>query len=286
LSEAATYLERRGVSSPRLSAECLLGKVLDLERINLYVNFDRPLTRDELAAYRSLLKRRAAGEPLQYITGEVEFFDCKLRVDPRVFIPRPETEQLVENILELLAGMPEPPGGWRIADVGTGSGAIAVALAVKLERSRVFASDISRPALELAECNARVNGVDSRISFLAGDLFRPFSPGDHGRFDLIVSNPPYVAEAEFPGLPREVRDFEPRVALVGGPAGSEILAEMVAAAPEFLKPGGIVALEIGDNQGARVARMLLEDGRYNSVRVEKDYAGRDRMVFARGVSIA
>lgn len=278
---AADYLKKRGSSSPRLDAELLLAHVLGLDRVGLYVNFDRPLTRAEVDAFRDALRRRGQGEPVAYIVGEKPFLTTSLLVTPAVLIPRPETELLVEAAVGWLRGQPGPQL-W-VADVGTGSGAIAVGVALGEPRARVVAVDISPEAADVARRNVARHGLEDRVQVLVGDLLSPwFSglPGGPGRLDAVVSNPPYVATDELAALPRDVRDFEPRLALDGGPDGLAVYRRLIPMATAALRPGGLLALEIGAAQGTAVAGMLAASGAWTGVRVEKDYGGHDRVVLA------
>lgn len=276
------FLEERGVNEPRLSAEHLLADVLDCRRLDLYLRFDRPLSSDEVDSYRSRVKRRLAGEPVQYITGVTGFRGLELAVDRRVLVPRPETERLVAEVLEWAraeaARGRAPEAGWRILDLGTGSGAIACALALELEGVRiVVASDASRPALEVARGNARRVGAD-RIAWLAGDGLAGFRPG--ARFDAIVSNPPYVAEAERGSLPAEVVEWEPAGALFAGPAGTEAIARLVEEAPAHLRAGALLALEIGSAQERETVSLIERTPGLEFLTVFHDFAGLPRGVLA------
>lgn len=276
------FLEERGVNEPRLSAEHLLAHVLDCRRLDLYLRFDRPLSSDEVDSYRSRVKRRLAGEPVQYITGVTGFRGLELAVDRRVLVPRPETERLVAEVLDWAraeaARGQAPEAGWRILDLGTGSGAIACALALELEGIRiVVASDASRPALEVARGNAGRVGAD-RIAWLAGDGLAGFRPG--ARFDAIVSNPPYVAEAERASLPTEVVEWEPAGALFAGPAGTEAIARLVAEAPAHLRAGGLLALEIGSAQEREAVSLIERTAGLEFLTVFHDFTGLPRGVLA------
>jgi release factor glutamine methyltransferase len=262
------YLERHASPTPRLDAELLIGHALGLSRIDLYVHHDRPLSEPELAAVRALLERRAAREPIAYIIGSWGFRGLTLAVDRRVLVPRPETEQLVDLCLELVGGAEAAS----VLDVGTGSGAIALALKAERPGWRVAGSDASADALELARANGAALGLD--VEWLSGDLLEPAA----GRsFDLVVSNPPYIAEAEITGLEPEVRDWEPRQALVAGPAGNELLERLVAGAPAALAEGGRLVVECGAGQAQAVAAGMRGAG-YGQVDVRRDFAGIERMV--------
>ena len=262
------YLRRGGVERPRFEAEELLAHALEVERLALYLEPERVLTEEELARFRSLVARRRAGVPLQYLLGEVEFMGLPLRVDGRALIPRPETEELVELILREI----DPKSGWEVLELGTGSGAIAIALAKFLPHSRITATDISAEALELAQENAARNGVEGRIKFFESDWFAQVV----GEFDLIVANPPYVGGEEIDRLPREVREHEPRRAWDGGERGMEALQRIIAEAPAHLSSGGRLYLEIGAGQGEGVRELLLTTGAYDGIEVFQDLGGRER----------
>lgn len=272
LDWTAGRFEREGVESPRVDAEVLLVHTLKLERIRLYMDFDKPLAVEELATYRALVKRRLTGEPVAYITGQREFWSQTLEVGPAVLVPRPETELLVELALKRCGEERAPV----LADVGTGSGAIAVALASELPGATVYALDCSAEALEVARRNAERHGVE--VTLLQGDLLEPLA--DAGPLDLVVSNPPYVTTAEMEDLPRHVREFEPRGALHAGADGLDIYRRLVPAALDALAPGGHLLLEIGCTQGEAVSGLLEEAG-FQEVAVHQDLAGLDRVVTGR-----
>jgi len=266
LSEAAGVLDEAGCPSPQADAEWLLAHVLGRSRTQLHLN-GIAVSREDLGRFRELLARRARREPLAYILGEWGFRRLTLAVDPRVLIPRPETEIVVERCLALLQGVREPT----VLDVGVGSGAIALAIADERPDSRVVGTDASRGALEVAEENRKRAAIDGRVSFVHGDLVA----GEPGPFDLVVSNPPYVSAGELPGLEPELR-YEPREALVGE-GGHEAVA---TAAREALAPGAPLVLEVGDGQAASVARLLTSLG-YGDVRISQDLAGCERVVDGR-----
>ena len=268
---AAGYLAEKGVATPRLDAEVLLAHVLGVPRIRLYTEFDKPLEPAEVAAYREAVRRRARREPVAYITGEREFWSLGLRVDRRVLIPRPETEVLVERCL------PRMGAAGVLLDLGTGSGAVALALLSERPGWRAVGVDASAGALEVARENARRLGLGERAEFLEGDLYEPVAGR---RFDLIVSNPPYVPSAELDRLEPEVCRYEPRRALDGGPDGLSVIRRIVAGAAEHLADGGLLALEIGAGQGPAV-RALIEGAGLGRVEILPDHAGRDRVAAAR-----
>lgn len=267
LKRSTEYLERQGVDSPRPDAERLLAHGLDLTRIELYMNSERPLTEAELELVRRLVQRRAHREPLAYILGEWGFRKLVLKTDARALVPRPETEVLVDRAIALLQGIVEP----RIVDVGTGTGAIALALAQEVPGARVTAIDVSGEALSLARENMERAGLE--LHLLQRDL-REGLPG--GPYDLVASNPPYVEEDELLELEPEVRDFEPRLALVG----EEVPEHVARAALEVLRPGGALVMEMHAER-AEANAALLERLGYTDVRVTTDLAGRDRVVEGR-----
>jgi release factor glutamine methyltransferase len=265
------YLEERGSPTARLDAELLIGHALGLERIELYTNFERPLHEPELAACRALLERRGRREPVAYILGRWGFCGLDLLVDARVLVPRPETEVLVERCVALLRERPDA----RVLDVGTGSGAIALAVKAAVPGALVTASDVSADALAVAAANAEALGLE--VELVQGDLLSSV-PGR--RFDLIASNPPYVTDAEIETLAPEVARFEPRRALVAGPAGTEVLARIVLAAPDALAPDGWLVVECGAGQAAAV-RGLMDAAGAAPTSAERDLAGIERVVCGR-----
>ena len=266
LRRATAHLARTSETS-RLDAELLLAHTLGSSRIELYTDLDRPLNTSELDAYRGLVARRAKHEPVAYLLGEWGFRRLTLAVDRRALIPRPETEVVVGRCLELLRGIEEP----RVLDVGTGTGAIALAIADEHPGAQVTAIDASREALDLARENAARTGL--RIELLHHD-FHMGLPG--GPYDLVASNPPYVEPGDLATLMPDVRDYEPRVALVGEGA----FASIAGGAKDVLRPGGSLVLEVGDGQSAEVTRVLAEQG-YADIVATEDLAGRDRIVQGR-----
>ncbi len=268
LARATAYLERHDVESPRESAEALMMTVLSTDRAGLYAR-SGGLSMGEARTFGRALCQRCAGTPLQHLTGEQAFRRISVAVRPGVFVPRPETEVLVDVALELLDGVQDPV----VVDVGTGTGAVALAVADERPRARVFATDLSPEAVELAGENAARLGLS--VTVLQGDLLEPLPPELRGAVDLVVSNPPYVTEAEYEDLPAEVR-ADPRLALLGGISLHERLA---AEAIGWLRRGGALAVEIGASQGPDVAKVL--EGSYEGVRIVPDLAGRDRIVVGR-----
>ena len=262
------YFAGHGAESPRLDAEVLLSYLLGQKRIFLYVHFDQPLTVDELARYRELVKRRAAGEPVAYICGEKEFMGLAFHVTPDVLVPQPDTETLVEAALDRLKGKEAV----RVADICTGSGAIALALAHYLPGASVAATDISPEAVEIAKGNAERLELSARTEFFTGDLLAPLAGKS---FDAIVSNPPYMPSAEIAGLPREVR-AEPRLALDGGADGLDFYRRLVAESAALLEGGGFLAVECGATQAGAIAEMAAE--RFGKTEILRDLAGKERVV--------
>lgn len=267
LQSTSAYFAKAGVESPRLNIEHLLAHVLAKKRMDLYLEFDRPLNETELHPLRDLVKRRALGEPLQHLMGGVEFMGRHFRSDPRALIPRPETEQLLEKILQKTI---TPPA--RVVDVGTGSGVIALTLAAMWPESEVHAVDVSEAALSLAMDNARSLNLESRVSFHQGSLLEPVS----GTFDLVVANLPYVPAGDIASLSKEVK-HDPVLALNGGADGMFLIRSLVSMAKNQLK--GRLALEIGHAQSEPLAEALAAE-KYHSVSSETDYQGRNRFLFA------
>jgi release factor glutamine methyltransferase len=274
------YLRQKGVDNPRLSAEVLLAHHLKVDRVRLYLEFEKPLNEEELAGYRSLIRRRAIREPLQYITGIQGFWSTELAVRPGVLIPRPETELLVEQSLEIVrgSGILKP----RILDLCTGSGALVVSFGREIGDALLFASDVSEEALAVARENASRLGLGQRIEFLAGDLLGPSR--ERGlSYHLIVCNPPYVASEEMAALMPEVR-HEPALALDGGRGGMAIIERVIGEAPDCLEPGGWLLIEMDPRQVQDALGMIEEAGGYCDQRAVKDYSRRDRVIVARRVT--
>lgn len=272
---ATDDFRKKSLSNPRLEAELLLGDVLGLDRVRLIVSANEELTGDDLRRFRDHILRRRSGEPLAYIVGHREFFGRKFFVDPRVLVPRPDTEILVEAALEktehrALFG--------RALDLCTGSGCIAISFAKRRPTWRVTGVDVSPGAIEVARKNALYHGALWGVRFLTGDLFEPLAPKE--RFELIVSNPPYVASGELEGLEATVRDFEPKLALLGGAAGLDFYPRLAHGARGALVPGGVLAVEVGAGQAAAVESIFLATGFIEPERL-KDYAGHERVVVGR-----
>jgi len=284
------YLEEKGVHGGRLDAELLLAHVLGLKRLDLYLQFDRPLHPRELDTFKALLRRRAAREPLQHILGNAPFRELDLLSDSRALIPRPETEVLVGEVLawardagigleqgprheDEVTPLPRVLNG---VEIGTGTGAIALSLLKEGPFSRVVATDSSSQALALARENAERSGLTAFLELREGSLFEPLASGE--RFHVVVSNPPYIPEGERDQLAPEVRDWEPHCALFAGTEGLDFLIPLVEGALGFLVPGGLLALEVGAGQAGRVARAMDGTGGFSEIRVRPDLAGRERVV--------
>lgn len=269
LTAATDYLARQGVESPRLNAEHLLAHVLEKKnRIELYLEFERPLGERERAPLRDLVRQRGEGLPLQHLLGSVDFLGVSFTSDSRALIPRPETEQLVALLLEM--------GDFhQILDVGTGSGVIALSLALKRPLARATGCDISAAALSLARENAARHGLSERVHFVESDLLENLQ----GPFDLLVANLPYIPAADIPGLSREVR-HDPVLALDGGTDGLDLIRRLVADAPRILAPGASLALEIGHGQGPAV-REWLGNHNFRDISARRDYQNIERFVIAK-----
>ena len=273
---SADYLASKGVESGRLDAEWLLANALGTERLQLYLKYDRPVGPEEREAFKQQLRRRACREPLQYILGRAAFRELELVVDPRALIPRPETEVLVEEVLAWAKDRKSGLG--TVMDIGTGTGAVSVSLAVEGVCEQIVATDISEGALEVARLNAQRHGVEALLDFRRGSLFEIVDAGE--AFDVIVSNPPYVATGERAGLQPEIRDWEPSEALFAGDDGLDVIQPLIAEAPEHLTDGGLLALEVGLGQAERVTRQIDDSGRFEPARVRRDLGGLPRVIMA------
>ena len=278
LNWTADYLKKSGAESPRLDAEVLLAHARGCQRIELYTAFTDTADDKLRGEFRELVKQRAAGKPVAYLVGHREFYSMAFRVSPDVLIPRPETEFAVIAVLDLIKQQ-QPDGPVAVADIGTGSGAISIAIARHCSRSHVVAIDKSAAALEIARQNVADHKLNDRIELLSSDLLDAI-PAER-RFDFIVSNPPYVSEAEWAALAREVRDHEPRLALVGGPTGTEVIGRLIPQAADRLRGGGWLILEISPMIESAVHGLLVGDGRFEAPTTIKDLAGHARIVKAR-----
>ena len=264
---------REGMATPRLDAELLLAETLGLDRVGLYTHFDQPLQPGELARFKELIRRRLRRERVAYILGKREFWSLPLRVTPEVLIPRPDTETLVSEGLKVLA--PLEGKEFRFLEIGTGSGAVSIALAKELPGARGLATDLSPRALAIAQENAREWGVRERLRFVQGDLFEPLKQGEV--FDLIVTNPPYIPREDFPSLPPEVREYEPRIALDGGDDGLDFYRRALPGISDYLTAGGWFLAEIGAGQGPKVLEMGRNNPSLDSFGFAKDLSGIDRV---------
>ncbi len=281
LKEATRFLESNGITHARGNAEQLLSHVLKLDRIELYLKFEQPLSENERETYKQLLRRRAGQEPLQYLIGRTEFMSLPFRVKQGVLIPRPETEVLVEKTIEQIQNRFDQSKTVTCLDIGTGSGNIAVSLAHQLESIGIIAVDVDKEVLTVAEENAEMNGVGDRIEFVLLDIMDEKSVGQINRkFDIVVSNPPYVSEEEYKQLPEDVREHEPKIALDGGQDGLRFYRQMAKVLPELLEKEGLAFFEIGADQAGQV-KTIFEGSFLKNIEIIKDLAGRDRVVYLR-----
>ncbi len=275
ISKSTEFLAKRGVESARLQTELLLAHVLQVPRMKLYLNFERQLTNPELDSLRQLVQRRGQREPLQHILGTASFCGFEMAVNRHVLVPRPETELLAEAGWQFLATLnAEPP---TVLDFGTGSGCLAIALAAKCPTARIIALDVSAEALGIARQNAVRHGVADQIEFRPGDGFAALNSNE--RFDLLISNPPYIPSAEIPTLEPEVRDFDPRSALDGGPDGLDFYRRLAATAKVFLNAPGQIMLEFGDGQAEAICA-LFQAERWSVAAIREDYSRRPRFLIA------
>ena len=274
-----TYLQQRRIETARLEAEVLLAHCLGRERTALYGDHDWRLTADEYADFQHLIARRGAHEPLAYLTGEREFWSLPLAVQAGVLIPRPDTEWVVETALRYARSSRHHRRRCRILDIGTGSGNIAIAVATELAAAAVVAIDISNQALAVAQTNARSCGVADRVTYIRGDLLDPLNPRQ-ARFDLLLSNPPYIPTDELSALPQTVRCYEPRQALDGGPDGLLFYRRLIAEGPQYLSPDGVAIVEVGYNQAGDVSRLFVQSQQWQLLEVVKDYSSTERVVVA------
>ncbi|MGM0471007.1 MAG: peptide chain release factor N(5)-glutamine methyltransferase [Bacillota bacterium] len=278
LQRTTEHFKKYEIESPRLDAEVLLADILDIERINLYVEFDRPLTEEEINEYRKRVVKRSKRIPVAYIIGYQEFMSLKFKVTEDVLIPRPETEHLVEEAKNQIESWDEREE-LTIVDLCTGSGAIIISLAKLLQDSQLelnyIATDLSQSALQVAKENARYHGVYEEINFLTGDLLEPIMELEQ-EIDLILSNPPYIAQDELQNLQPELQ-HEPELALVGGSEGLKYYRQIITDAWQLLAADGIIALEIGANQRFEVNKLLSDNG-YTNLEVVNDYAGKPRVI--------
>ena len=273
------YFEEKGVDAPRLSAELLLCHVLGLERIQLYTLYDRVVDQQQLAQLRALVKRAGEHEPIAYLVGRCEFYSLPLTITQDCLIPRPETEHLVEKAISFLR---QRQGGQHVLDLCTGSGCIAAAIAKNVKDVHIAATDISDAALKVAAENMEKLKLTDKVRLLCGDLFEPIIEGlGEARFDLIVSNPPYVSEVEYEILDKNVKDYEPANALLAGADGLDVYKRIAEQVDDFLKPDGALMMEIGYAQGPAIGELHENTGVFKAVTIEKDFANNDRIVIAK-----
>lgn len=278
LGKATSFFQEAGIQTARLDAQVLLADILGMDRLHLYVNYDRPLEQHEVNAYRQAVVRRAKRVPVAYITGKKEFMSLEFKVTPAVLVPRPETELLVETASELLKRRDDQGEGAVVADVGTGSGVIAVCLAKLPEVKMVWAIDVSPDALAVARYNGKEHGVNSKVQWVQGDLLQPLLKAGV-KVDMVVTNPPYIPTEAIGSDCTEVR-WEPKTALDGGKDGLKYYRLLAAQVPRVLREGGWLCMEIGFDQGPSVSQLLEATGRFGQVRVVTDLAGHDRIVVA------
>ena len=277
---AKNLLQEHNIDSPSLDAEVILSHLLDYKRIDLYIHPDKPVEDTVVMHYKEAIRKRSQRVPLQYITNHAEFMSLDFYVDERVLIPRPETELLVEAVIKR-AQMLTHKNEIVIVDIGVGSGNIAITLAKKIDKARIFAIDISPDALAVAKINAQRHQVLDKITFLCGDIFKPLEGyGIESKISFIVSNPPYISSNEFNSLQKEVRDFEPYVALISGQDGLQMFKRIIANTNTWLKPGGYVIFEAGEKQARKVARLLEDRGCFKKADFLKDYQHIYRIVIA------
>ena len=294
LEWTTSFLKSKGSESPRLEAEVLLAFASGKSRVDLYVCYDEEPNETVRAAFRDLVRRRGRGEPVAYLVGKKEFYSLDFKVDRRVLIPRPETEQLVLETVEFVkkrdkvfgkadkerAASSEVGRTWRFCDVGTGSGCLAVALAKNVANCSVTALDLSEEALEVARENAAAHSTSDRVAFVRSDLFDALRSQKDALFDVVVSNPPYVSDEEYAALEPTVRLYEPKIALLGGPTGAELPIELVRQAPDFLARGGRIFLELSPTTVAPTLDALREDSRWENATAFADYSRVMRYVVA------
>jgi len=269
--------KKEGMATPRLDAEVLLAEALGMNRVGLYTHYDQPLLADELARFKQLVLRRLRREPVAYILGKREFWSLPLRITPDVLIPRPETETLVAEALRVLSSTDQEE--LRLLEIGTGSGAISIALAKELPEAKITATDLSPKVLSVAEENAAKNRARDQIRFLQGDLFQPVPKGE--TFDLVVSNPPYITREQLSSLMPEVRDYEPRIALDGGKDGLDFFRRALPAVAGYLRSGGWFLAELGAGQDRQVLEIAQKNPELDSLGFAKDLSGINRVFKAR-----
>jgi len=266
------YLQKKGVESPRANAEILLAEILKCKRLELYLAFDKPLAENEVQVYREAIRKRGLRIPLQYIVGNVEFYGLKLIVNENVLIPRPETELLVEKIIN----DSDKTTNLKILDIGVGSGNISLSISKNLPNSKVVAIDISKTALDVANQNAKINPLQDRIEFRLFDIMND-NLNSLGKFDLIVSNPPYVSENDYESLEPELKNHEPKIALTDNSNGISFYKHIVEASEQLLKKPGKIYFELGIDQSAQVQEYFKQNN-FTNIKITKDYSGIERII--------
>jgi release factor glutamine methyltransferase len=280
LKMSTDYLQKKGIENPRLNVELLLGHVLKMNRVQLYLSFEKPLQASELDQFRAFLKRRSNHEPIQYIIGETEFYSLKFKVNRYTLIPRPETEILVDKIIEICNKTFSQLDKIIVLDIGSGCGNIAISLAKNIQNAYILGIDINAETVKTASENAQIHNVEDRIRFKVADVFKAdFLKKLTNRFDIIVSNPPYVSQEEYNTLPIEVKNFEPYIALNGGEDGLTFYRWMLQISKDILRPDGIIGFEIGYNQGKLIKEVALKLG-FKDVEIFKDLNKIDRVIIA------
>jgi len=277
------YFTEKCIDLPRLNAELLLSHVLSMKRIELYTQFNKPVTSQQLDQLHDLIKRAGQNEPVAYLIGKTEFYSLEIDITADCMIPRPETELLVERAIEFLRSRRDAQ---LVCDLCTGCGCIAVAIAKNFSNARIIATDISDSALKVAATNIKKHRLENRITLLAGDLFEPLVPQiDTEKFDLIVCNPPYVSASEFEALAKNVKDYEPKLSLFAGTDGMDIHRRIIEIADSFLKPDAALMLEIGYAQGQAIRQLLEQKGAFGEIKIEKDFNNNDRIALARKIPL-
>lgn len=287
LDKVTSYLKRRGIPEPRIDAEVLLAHVLEIERLEIYLNFDSRVTEKDLSAYKKLIERKVRREPVAFIVGYKEFMGLKFFLNKDVLIPRPETEILVEKVIEKVRNIGKSRNyGYRrdnsltIVDLCTGSGNIAISLARNIASCKIYATDISKGAIQVARKNAKFHNVEGRVEFLLGDLFSPLEKlNSNLAVDFVVSNPPYVKSRDLVLLSPEIKK-EPLSALEGGNEGLNFYHRIIPEASKYLVDGGYLIMEIGDYQGKAVMNLIKKEKQFYPPQLVKDYAGLDRVIVA------
>jgi len=279
LNFATSLLKEKNIPNPRSTSELFLSSILNLKRVDLYLNKEKILSDKEREKLDSFLEQRISGAPIQYITKSTGFYGLEFKTDPRAMIPRPETETLVSEVIKHFKKIKRESDALKIADIGTGSGVIAITLAFELKKSLVYATDISKDALDLASENAKINEVEKRIEYFLGNIFGPFDNRNLGNsFDCIVSNPPYVRDSDFENLDKEIKDFEPEAAFLCGDDGINFHKKIAEDGIKYLKEGGLLALEVALDDDEKLVEFLSSVLSYHNLRVVKDLAGIRRVV--------